>query len=425
VPAIQRVLLAIKQAAPKLTYVEAWNEPDAPPFPPIKSAQVYPWYAAINQAVDNVNAQLGSNPGYVPMKIGGPALAWSNPTYMTAFLDGYAADTNPGKRLDFISFHGYFSNFNSKTFQFQFLKANPSLVAGQRAQLDNELQAHGLSTSLPAFITETGIYPGPLSDNNDSSDYLRNAAGTAAVQYWYAQQHDTYPFNWAVRHRNQGLKDELVTRNSVGTYQDISNPANPIALWSNLNPIPTGAFTPYGNVLLMQSKMKTTQVSVTSDRLVNGIGVYATAAKDVTGASTMVWNYQGCPGNPPSPNCPATAYHATINMTNLPANMAGHVVGEHVYLVDQSHSNAFPSTSATDPSLAGLQEVKSATVTLGSGFSDTVDLQPNAIALIVLTPLTPPTKDACKNGGWQKYVDGQWNNFKNQGDCVSWFNQHS
>jgi hypothetical protein len=177
-------------------------------------------------------------------------------------------------------------------------------------------------------------------------------------------------------------------------------------------------------MMLMQSKMKSEKVLAVSDSLTDGIGVYANASYDRTGASVMAWNYQGCPGLVPTPNCPTATYHATINMTNLPSNLAGHVVGEHVYLVDQSHSNAFPTTSVTDPSLAGLQQVASRTVTLGSGFSDTVDLQPNAIVLIVLTPLTPPTMDACKKGGWQKYVDDQWRNFKNQGDCVSWVNQH-
>jgi hypothetical protein len=419
-PKIERILLAAKRAHPKLTYIESSNEPDAPPAPPIPASQVYPWYAAINQAVDNINATL-AGPGYVPMKIGGPALSWSDPTYMNAFLDGYVADPNPGKRLDFISYHAYFSSFTPPG-SFQFLKGNPSLVAGERAQLDSELQAHGLPTNLPAFITESGIYPGPMCDACDSSDYLRNAAGTAAVQYWYAQQHDTYPFNWVTRHDSQALKDEFVTRNSTGPYLDFSNPRNPTPLWPNLSPIPTNAFTPYGNTMLMQSMMKSEKVSATSDSLSNGIGVYANASYDRTGASAMVWNYQGCSGLPPAANCPTAAYHASINMTNLPSNMAGHVVREHVYLVDQSHSNAFPSTSVTDPSLAGLQEVKSATVTLGSNFSDTVDLQPNAIALIVLTPLTPTTKDACKKGGWQKYVDNEWNNFKNQGDCVSWVN---
>jgi hypothetical protein len=32
---------------------------------------------------------------------------------------------------------------------------------------------------------------------------------------------------------------------------------------------------------------------------------------------------------------------------------------------------------------------------------------------------TVTTKDQCKNGGWQNFVDDEGNSFKNQGDCVS------
>jgi choice-of-anchor C domain-containing protein len=32
-----------------------------------------------------------------------------------------------------------------------------------------------------------------------------------------------------------------------------------------------------------------------------------------------------------------------------------------------------------------------------------------------------PTKDECKNGGWQSMIDNTGNTFKNQGDCVSYF----
>lgn len=36
----------------------------------------------------------------------------------------------------------------------------------------------------------------------------------------------------------------------------------------------------------------------------------------------------------------------------------------------------------------------------------------------------PPTsKDACKKGGWQTFTDGEGNPFKNQGQCVSYFNR--
>src|SRR5689334_2864860 len=38
----------------------------------------------------------------------------------------------------------------------------------------------------------------------------------------------------------------------------------------------------------------------------------------------------------------------------------------------------------------------------------------------VTATLTPPNKDACKNGGWRIYVDDHGQPFPNQGQCVSW-----
>jgi choice-of-anchor C domain-containing protein len=43
-----------------------------------------------------------------------------------------------------------------------------------------------------------------------------------------------------------------------------------------------------------------------------------------------------------------------------------------------------------------------------------------AIDNVVMTE-TVPTKDDCKDGGWQTMIDNAGNSFKNQGDCVSYF----
>ena len=43
-----------------------------------------------------------------------------------------------------------------------------------------------------------------------------------------------------------------------------------------------------------------------------------------------------------------------------------------------------------------------------------------ALDNVVVTE-TVPTKDECKDGGWQSMIDNAGNSFKNQGDCVSYF----
>lgn len=390
-PLIERILLAIKEAHPKLTYVEAWNEPDEPRTTIVPS-QVYEYYVPVYQAVNNINAALENEPGYVPIKVGGPTLYYFHQEWLETFLDDYVADENPGKRLDFISYHAYLGFENGVR---HFYKDDPSLVAGQREKLDEMLQERGLDTNIPTYITESGIYPGPMCDECLSTDYARTAAGIASLHYWFQNQPNTYPFNWLTRQRAGGLKDQFVTKDSTGPYLN----ARFQQIWPTLDPIPSNTFTPFGNMLYMKSMMKDTRVSATSDSLHDGIGVYADASKDETGASLMVWNYQGCPGvpsgNPPTnPNCPTTAYRTTIDASNLPADLANRLVDVKMFRIDQNTSNYFGDSTSAD-----LQQVESKTVRTGTSYLDSVDLQPNAIYLILLEPATPPSKDACKASG--------------------------
>ena len=47
------------------------------------------------------------------------------------------------------------------------------------------------------------------------------------------------------------------------------------------------------------------------------------------------------------------------------------------------------------------------------------DVRPDwGTAALLPVPTSPATKDACKNGQWKTYAM----KFKNQGDCVSYFN---
>ncbi|HEX2906882.1 MAG TPA: hypothetical protein VHO69_08485, partial [Phototrophicaceae bacterium] len=60
--------------------------------------------------------------------------------------------------------------------------------------------------------------------------------------------------------------------------------------------------------------------------------------------------------------------------------------------------------------------------TTGDGTSDTSG---DGTSDTTIEPTAPPPSDpaaACKNGGWQTMTDGSGNPFKNQGDCVSYFN---
>ena len=80
-----------------------------------------------------------------------------------------------------------------------------------------------------------------------------------------------------------------------------------------------------------------------------------------------------------------TRYQATIDMSQLPSNLTGRRVRERVFRIDQNTSNYY-STPATDSANANLQQVGAKTVKPGAAFSETIDLEPNAIYLIMLEP---------------------------------------
>jgi hypothetical protein len=389
-PIIKRIIKTVKGNYPKLTYIEPFNEPDAPSAREyLTPAKVYPYYRVVAQAVNEVNAELKPD---VPLQVGGAAFFEFDPTWIGRFLSDYAADPDPAKRLDFFSYHAYLEFGNMATLEDPiFYKDDPSRVANQRARLEAMLKARGLNPNIPAFITESGMYPGPLFDDKltgtaqpcppaagepglpacnkyFTTDYIRQAAGMASLGYWFAGEPNTYMFNWTTRHSENPRKDEFVTRVPLGT------------------PIPTNTLTPYGNLLVMQAKMKPWKVSATSDSLSKGIGVYALASRtgDGKAASIMVWNYQGCGaaviGDPCTNN---RRFQVTVNLSHLPANLVGHSVHERVFRIDQTTSNYY-ATPATDPAHADLQQVAGKTFTPGSSYTETLDLKPNAIYLIQL-----------------------------------------
>ena len=358
-PLLKLAINALKQRFPKIDYIEATNEPDwefhgsqvyAGREPILQPDEVYAYYVPFYQALNEVNDGL---PTSERLKIGGPALTGMTRTWMTAFLDGYAADSNPGKRLDFISYHGY-GEFSDDFKEYHAYKSDPSEVNTQRTRLDEWLKERQLTEGIPVLVTETGIYPGPSFDDPDPSknDYIRQAAGLASLHYWWAYQAQIYPFNWVVRHATQGRKDQLITRGPDGPQ--------------------IHTFSPYGNMLLMQSMMKDTRATATSDSINQGLGVYAVASKDASGVSIMVWNYQHTNNG---------SFRTTIDMSRLPPVLRGDKVRQTLYRIDQNTSNYW-----VDPEQANLQQVGERNFILGNNYSLTVDLAPNAVYLVLLEP---------------------------------------
>ena len=358
-PVIKTIMLELKQRFPQIKYVEAFNEPDHNLGAALKPEGLYDYYRVYYEAVNEINAQLKPS---VPLQVGGPAFMMYNQVWMRAFLDSYKADTAPDKKLDFISYHGYGlfpeGDGNSQGPRaFHFYKTDPSEVANQRQRLEDELRSRGLDESIPTFVTELGIYPGPSFDNpkDPHPDYLTQAAGVPSLLYWFIEQPRTVPFNWVLRHVKEERKDQLITRAGEG------------------KPIPTGIFTPYGNAMLMMSKLKDERVTVQSSALSKGKGVYAIATKDKTGAAIMLWNYQ---------HIDKQAYRVSIDTRDLPSDLRGKSVRVRMFRIDDKISNYWG-----DVSRANLQQISEEVVKSNQRYNTTVELTPNALQLVILESL--------------------------------------
>ncbi|MCW1404102.1 cellulase family glycosylhydrolase [Novosphingobium sp. MW5] len=359
-PVVKTILRELKQRFPKIVYIEAFNEPDHNLAKVVKPGDLYAFYKPYYEAVNELNRELKPK---VPMQIGGPGFMQYNELWTNAFLDDFKADRTPGKRIDFFSWHGY-GRFPEGTGEttgpraYHFYKFDPSEVASERGRFEKALTSRGLNTKIPAFITETGIYPGPSFDNakDPHADALTGAAGVTALHYWYMENPRTIPFNWVMRHFSEERKDQLATRAGAG------------------NPIPTRTFTPYGNAMAMQAKLKDRRVAARSNALVQGKGVYAIATSDKSGAAVMVWNYQ---------HTDSKNFDLKIDLGRLPANLKGKTLRERRYRIDQNVSNYW-----TDPAKANLQMVSETIVVPTKRHSVSVTLTPNALELVELEPVS-------------------------------------
>lgn len=355
-PIIKTIMRDLKKQFPRIKYIEAFNEPDHNLGKVLKPEELYDHYRVYYEAVNEINQELDPE---VPLQIGGPAFMQYNEPWMRAFLDRYTADTSPDKRLDFLSWHAYgeFPEGDGNREgprAYHFYKGNPSEIANQREKLEAELRSRGLDENIPAFITELGIYPGPSFDHEDDPkpDYLIGAAGVTSLLYWFMEQDHMVPFNWVLRHYKEERKDQLITRAGEGKA------------------VPTGILTPYGNALLMMSKLKDERVAARSDTLAEGKGVYSIASKDDSGAAVMIWNYQ---------HTGSQAYEVTVDMENLPASLRGGKVRQRMFRIDAETSNYW-----ADPERANLQQVSESVIEPGKEHSVAVDLSPNALHLVVL-----------------------------------------
>jgi hypothetical protein len=84
----------------------------------------------------------------------------------------------------------------------------------------------------------------------------------------------------------------------------------------------------------------------------------------------------------------------------------------HVVFDTTSATQAFPAMSST----ATVNSIEIIADEQGATSIDNISINDQ----IVTGPVTPTSKDACKNNGWKNLQDNTGKMFKNQGECVSW-----
>ncbi|WP_320065893.1 hypothetical protein [Micromonospora sp. RTGN7] len=330
-----------KQRYPALRYVEIFNEPDRPwetrpdEARAMSAAEYYEWYRIGYQLVNEINAEL--RPVH-PLRVGGPVTHAFNEPYLQEFLDHYRDDPDPTKRLDFLSYHQYQR------------RDDVAAVATEKGTVQRWLRERGLPDKIPTFVTEYGVFPGGNTGTSFAADLLTQAAAMATLGYFYVEGGTDVPMHWVFNHSSNDRKSMFVD----GT---------------------DGAGYPYYNLVRMQRMLKKIRVSAGSDALTpKGLGVNALATRDASGVAVLITNYQWTSRN--------VTHGVTVNVGNLPAEFANRRIRVERYLVD-----AVTSNYAHDPAKGSLQRVQRYTMDTADAISANFELGPNAMSLLVLTPV--------------------------------------
>jgi hypothetical protein len=333
-------LAAYKRRYPSIRYVELFNEPDKTWDVPeghwqgLTVDDYYRWYRIGYSVVGDINRELHPK---VPLRIGGPAAASFDKDFLRGFLDRYADDSDPDKRLDFISYHQYQH------------AADPAAAGAEKQTARGWLYERGLDPDTPVFVTEYGVFPGEAGGRSSGRDLLIQAAAMQTLAYYYLNSGMDAALHWVFRHPSN-------ERKSMFAGAD-------------------GRVHPYFNLVRMQRRMKSRRVAATSDGLSPaGLGVNVVATADSSGVAVLTTNYQWTTGH--------TARNVSTDV-DLPARLAHRRLRLDRYLIDSTTSN-----DAHDPASSDLQQVERRTVSAGATVHTTFPLEPNALSLVVLTPMS-------------------------------------
>ncbi len=312
-----------------IEYIEVLNEYSVKHFGGLDDDQYYDFYKAIYGVVNELNAELKPE---IPLKVGGPA--WHK-GHIKQFLERYAADTNPNKRLDFLSFHQYSNSTRD--------------YMNVEEKVDSWLADYGLPTDIPIFITELGDRDGKRAEDL-SLKQLYQSAGVLSFLYQTLSQPDLYGFPWVLYHNPEVQFHHIMFDGQL-------------------------RMTPFGAAMKMISMHRATRLGVSGipDQDKDGKGMYALASKDDSSIAIQLWRK-----SPDGPDGDLKTIDVTIE--NLPLAMADKSIRIRLYQIDSSHSNFL-----TNPDWeGGLELIKETTEKVGNSISLSLELEPLGLWMAVI-----------------------------------------
>lgn len=140
----------------------------------------YRLFQVLYQAVNEINREL---PASDRLQVAGLG---SNTPYRWGFIDGflerYKQDSDPSKRLDYITWHTYL-----------FPGTSPNICKGFGKELKRLLEKHRLPLDLPVLVDESGLAePSTIEDLSDLAGASRKEAAmacfAATIHHWYLKE---------------------------------------------------------------------------------------------------------------------------------------------------------------------------------------------------------------------------------------------
>ncbi len=169
---------------------------------------------------------------------------------------------------------------------------------------------------------------------------------------------------------------------------------------------PTSTFS--GGVLHL-SKPCTTETNASAGATITGV-----SGQTFSSASFTLANATQCQGGSPRFNVVAngTTFFLGCNNVSPTINADGSATYTFTAVTIAAAGNQVPVPTGTISSVDVLIDVQ--------GTADLSNITFNGQAQNVVAG-GPTSKAQCKKGGWKSFTDPS---FKNQGQCVSWFNHH-